>query len=92
MPTQKYRMSVTLDDDVKATLTRLSVALDMPGPTFVAALLRDSLPSLLELANIAEAAKAGRKGTVGGLQALLDARIEDARTLSDGLGGYDADC
>lgn len=90
MPTQKYRMSVTLDDDVRATLARLSAALDIPGPTFVAALLRDSLPSLLELADVAEAAAAGRKGSLAGLKTLLDSRIEAAHTLSEGLGGYDA--
>lgn len=92
MPTKKYRMSMTLDDDVRAALNRLSVALDTPGPTFVASLLRDSLPSLLKLARIAEEAKAARVGSLKGVNALLDDYQGAVAALFEERWGYDSDC
>ena len=51
MPSQKPRLNLTLDDDVKEVLSRLSVLMKQPQASIVNGYLRDMYPALVGLAD-----------------------------------------
>ena len=57
MPTQKARLNLTLDDDVKEVIARLSVLMKQPQASIVNGYLRDMYPALVGLADALEDAE-----------------------------------
>ena len=57
MPSQKPRLNLTLDNDVKEVLSRLSVLMKQPQASIVNGYLRDMYPALVGLADALEDAQ-----------------------------------
>ena len=54
MPSRKPRLNLTLDDDVKEVIARLSVLMNEPQASIVNGYLRDMYPALVDMANAIE--------------------------------------
>ena len=54
MPSQKPRLNITLDDDIKEVLIRLSKLQNKPQAAIVNEYLREMYPFLVSLANALE--------------------------------------
>ena len=61
MPSQKPRLNLTLDDDVKEVLARLSMLMKQPQATIVNGYLREMYPLLVGLADALEDAENKKK-------------------------------
>jgi hypothetical protein len=57
MPSQKPRLNLTLDNDVKEVLSRLSFLMKQPQASIVNGYLRDMYPALVGLADALEDAE-----------------------------------
>ena len=57
MPSRKPRLNLTLDDDVKEVIARLSVLMNEPQASIVNGYLRDMYPALVSLADALEDAQ-----------------------------------
>jgi hypothetical protein len=74
------RLTVSLRDDVHDVIARLSVLAEMPKSKVITGLLEESLPTLLQVLQALETAKATKKLDVSVLEQLLD---EGQRALDD---------
>ena len=74
------RLTVSLRDDVHDVIARLSVLAEMPKSKVITGLLEESLPTLLQVLQAFETAKATKKLDVSVLEQLLD---EGQRALDD---------
>lgn len=57
MPSQKPRLNLTLDDDVKEVLARLSMLMKKPQASIVNEMLRNAYPTFVGLADALEDAE-----------------------------------
>ena len=74
------RLTVSLRNDVHDVIARLSVLTEMPKSKVITGLLEDSLPTLLQVLEALETAKASNKLDVSVLERMLD---EGQRALDD---------
>ena len=74
------RLTVSLRDDVHDVIARLSVLAERPKSKVITGLLEESLPTLLQVLQALETAKATKKLDVSVLEQLLD---EGQRALDD---------
>jgi hypothetical protein len=74
------RLTVSLRNDVHDVIARLSVLTEMPKSKVITGLLEDSLPTLLQVLEALETAKASNKLDVSVLERMLD---EGQRVLDD---------
>nr|CRY95513.1 hypothetical protein [uncultured prokaryote] len=75
------RLTVSLRNDVHDVIARLSVLTEMPKSKVITGLLEESLPTLLQVLQALEAAKATKMLDVSALERLLD---EGQRVLDEG--------
>jgi hypothetical protein len=78
------RLTVSLRNDVHDVIARLSVLAESPKSKVITGLLEESLPTLLQVLQALEAAKATKKLDVSVLEQLLD---EGQRALDDARSG-----
>ena len=78
------RLTVSLRDDVHDVIARLSVLAERPKSKVITGLLEESLPTLLQVLQALETAKATKKLDVSVLEQLLD---EGQRVLDDARSG-----
>jgi hypothetical protein len=74
------RLTVSLRNDVHDVIARLAVLSEMPKSKVITSLLEDSLPTLLQVLEALETAKASNKLDVSVLERMLD---EGQRALDD---------
>lgn len=78
------RLTVSLRNDVHDVIARLSVLTEMPKSKVITGLLEESLPTLLQVLEALETAKASNKLDVSVLERMLD---EGQRSLDDMRAG-----
>lgn len=81
------RLTVSLRNDVYDVIARLSVLTEMPKSKVITGLLEESLPTLLQVLQALETAKATKKLDVSILEQLLD---DGQRALDDARSGIRA--
>jgi hypothetical protein len=80
MPTEKPRVSITLDADDIAVLDRYSTASGTPRATMIAGLVRAAVPELAKAAELIELANAAPRRVVQGM-------VDDlANATADAMG------
>jgi hypothetical protein len=78
MPSKNRRLILTLPDDIDAAIDRVAAAYEKPRSAVVVDLLREMVPTLLDLAKIAEHTKANRRlAAKRALQHMIGDRLAD---------------
>lgn len=85
MPSNKPRMHLTVERDLREALEDLAAALGKPPATVAVDLLRELMPAMPNLAKYARAIQAGQKGAAQrALQHMVgDAMAEQLELLKD---------